>query len=334
MSWDEIKRELLKYPNVVGVSQKLAPKIVKGKETEVQAVRVYVKRKLPLSALRPEDVIPREIEGVPTDVVEAEFFAYQPRTAKLRPFGLGVSVAQRNVSAGTSGLFVKWRGKLCVLSNAHVLHPNPFHVLGPKAKEVTQPGPYDFPEPFNMKYLREMEVGEYAGHVKLLDESEHVHLWHYVVNLLFALLRVPARYPLKEYNTVDAAVAYLDDEALAVNKAYSCRVSPDTHRWVGLLFAGNWQGTMYVGCKARNVVKELGVEPVGFEVADIKVGDEVAKEGRTTGYTEGVCFDDAAALRVAYGGLRVAWFEDVFVVRSGKRIAAPGDSGAGVFVRR
>jgi len=72
---DEIRRikeaaeaELLKLPGVTGVD--IGPKIVNGKKTDLMAIRVYVKKKKDV----PQKVaVPKEVEGVPTDVIERRF---------------------------------------------------------------------------------------------------------------------------------------------------------------------------------------------------------------------------------------------------------------------
>ena len=69
---DEIRRikelaepNLLKMHGVTGVD--IGPKIIKGKKTDEMAIRVYVEKKkdVPQKA-----AIPKEINGVPTDVIE------------------------------------------------------------------------------------------------------------------------------------------------------------------------------------------------------------------------------------------------------------------------
>ncbi|MBC7890699.1 MAG: DNA/RNA non-specific endonuclease, partial [Sphingobacteriaceae bacterium] len=87
---------------------------------------------------------------VPTDVIEREFKvefrvvseAVTPaRKNRIDPVVPGVSVANRNVSAGTVGcvVFDRVDGTPYILSNWHVLH-------GPQGRigdEVVQPGPHD-----------------------------------------------------------------------------------------------------------------------------------------------------------------------------------------------
>jgi hypothetical protein len=60
--------KLMKYPNVVGVG--IGEKITGGHPTGRQAIRVYVSRKVPGGILDAHEVLPTQIAGVPTDVVE------------------------------------------------------------------------------------------------------------------------------------------------------------------------------------------------------------------------------------------------------------------------
>jgi len=74
----------------------------------------------------PRNVVPEEIEGVPTDVVEAgtpALLASMPHKPgqKLRPAKPGTSVSHFNVSSGTFGCLVEDDQHKYVLSCAHVL---------------------------------------------------------------------------------------------------------------------------------------------------------------------------------------------------------------------
>lgn len=60
--------DLMAKANVVGVGVGYRQKA--GKRTDLVALVVMVERKLPRSALAPEDILPDEIEGVPVDVQE------------------------------------------------------------------------------------------------------------------------------------------------------------------------------------------------------------------------------------------------------------------------
>jgi len=62
------EEELLSKSNVLGVGVGLRER--GGQRGEQVALVVLVRRKLPAADLAPQDVIPREIDGVPVDVQE------------------------------------------------------------------------------------------------------------------------------------------------------------------------------------------------------------------------------------------------------------------------
>jgi len=64
----EVEAELLKLPGVTGVD--VGYKYVGGKQTDTLAIRVYVEEKKDLPK---EDAIPKQIRGIPTDVIERRF---------------------------------------------------------------------------------------------------------------------------------------------------------------------------------------------------------------------------------------------------------------------
>lgn len=70
LSAARVKHEatLLSYPNVVGVAEGIRTR--RGKPTGDRCLVVYVSRKLPKSKLGASELLPREIDGVPVDVVE------------------------------------------------------------------------------------------------------------------------------------------------------------------------------------------------------------------------------------------------------------------------
>lgn len=63
---DQYTDDLMKKANVIGVGIGLVHR--GGVRTNELAIIVMVRKKLPHKKLKPEDLIPREIEGVPVDV--------------------------------------------------------------------------------------------------------------------------------------------------------------------------------------------------------------------------------------------------------------------------
>ena len=126
--------------NTVGVG--IGEKISDGKQTGVLAVKFLVRMKFAKSDLKSDHVLPKEIDGIPTDVEEVGTFRRfasagtargwaravampNPRT-KFRPAQPGCSIGFQDpgnqfVMAGTFGALVKDKGGLYVLSNNHVL---------------------------------------------------------------------------------------------------------------------------------------------------------------------------------------------------------------------
>jgi hypothetical protein len=143
--------------NVVGVG--IAEKIVDGKPTGMHAVKFFVRLKYLKSELGAKDALPKEIDGIPTDVEEVGTFRRfatrklavtmpNPRT-KIRPAQPGCSVGFQDphnqfVMAGTFGALVKDSGGLYVLSNNHVLADE--NRL-PQGAAIFQPGLLDSGNP-------------------------------------------------------------------------------------------------------------------------------------------------------------------------------------------
>lgn len=158
--------------HAVGVGRK----IVDGVRTDDLAVKIYVVQKLAESAIPPRDLLPSSLDGIPCDVIEspqAFIQAARKKPAKAtravkaagaapvkaaaagctdrrrkeqRPFPAGISVAHRDVTAGTIGYFCRStrpgdnQNDVFILSNNHVLADVNNAVEG---DDVLQPGPAD-----------------------------------------------------------------------------------------------------------------------------------------------------------------------------------------------
>jgi len=72
---EEVETKLLNLPGVTGVD--IGYKYVAGKKTDILAIRVLVKEKKDV----PDDVaVPKEIQGIPTDVIERRFVLHSSQT--------------------------------------------------------------------------------------------------------------------------------------------------------------------------------------------------------------------------------------------------------------
>jgi hypothetical protein len=159
--------------HAVGVGRK----IVRGAPTDELAVRIYVVQKFAESAIPPRDLLPAQLDGIACDVIESPPAFIQPTTrgsrtratpalpedlippvivaasnctddrrTRQRAFGAGISVAHRDVTAGTIGYFCRSTrpsdnpNAVYILSNNHVLaNVN----QGVQGDEILQPGPAD-----------------------------------------------------------------------------------------------------------------------------------------------------------------------------------------------
>lgn len=140
----QFQLELLAKANVVGVA--IGYKDSKGEPTDELAVVALVQRKMPIAALSADDVIPKEVDGAKTDVLEIGYVTAQaannPRDRWRPLIPAGVSIAHPLVTAGTLGALVNDNatGELLLLSNNHVMaNSNDAFENDP----ILQPGPTD-----------------------------------------------------------------------------------------------------------------------------------------------------------------------------------------------
>lgn len=159
---DVTKKEqdnLLSKQNVVGVAT--ANKIKAGKDTGELCVSIFVTQKLDKKDVGSKDMIPQNIGGISTDVIETgeimaghgegmsmkEELGIESLKKRIRPAMGGFSVGHYKITAGTIGTCVYDLDPLpnipqryYILSNNHVLaNSNNAHIGDP----ILQPGPYD-----------------------------------------------------------------------------------------------------------------------------------------------------------------------------------------------
>ena len=145
--------------NVLGVGY--GTKVTVGAAVHGQiAVRVYVRAKLPRADLSASEIVPPDINGVPTDVI-----AVGDIEATARPVPCGVSVGHVSVTAGTLAcLVVKTgaeKGARYILSNNHILA----NVNGAGIGDlILAPGPLDGGDPTDpLARLTEFQPLSFSG---------------------------------------------------------------------------------------------------------------------------------------------------------------------------
>ena len=101
---------LLGRHNVVAVG--MGYKKIAGKTTTELGIVCSVTEKIVETKLSPQDIIPKRINGITTDVVQSGVIrARQAPTERFRPAPGGVSIGHRDITAGTLGCLVKRNGQ-------------------------------------------------------------------------------------------------------------------------------------------------------------------------------------------------------------------------------
>lgn len=151
------EEELLALENVVGVAAAL--KMTRGKPTKKWSLVVLVEEKRKEADVPKGSMVPGQVEGVPTDVVEVGTIEPLVFNTKVRPALPGFSIGHHNITAGTFGCLVRdirrcWCGlekdrgparhecpsDYLILSNNHVLAATNQAEVGDL---ILQPGPFD-----------------------------------------------------------------------------------------------------------------------------------------------------------------------------------------------
>lgn len=148
---EEVKHDLLARENVVAVG--VGEKQEGGAATGEQSIVVFVEKKLPEGTLSPAALVPKDIDGVKTDVIEVgklrpmseieapEATKVSDHRKKRRPICGGISAIQSQGTACTLAAIVYKNGKKYALQNAHCALP---HWEGIKKGEpILQPSPND-----------------------------------------------------------------------------------------------------------------------------------------------------------------------------------------------
>ncbi|MFZ5634621.1 MAG: hypothetical protein ACOY40_17475 [Bacillota bacterium] len=282
----------LNKKNVVGVG--VGMKKVGMERTEQPSIVVFVEKKLKEEDLPREHIIPKKINGVPTDVIEiGRVRLLDSRTGKQRPARPGMSIGHYKVTAGTFGAVVKDKktGEPLILSNNHILANATDGRDGRAAPgdPIFQPGVYDGGNVQDkiaellrfvplLRSVKEADCPVAAGAARAGSMLVHVIKPNYD-------LRFVKHY--RGSNIIDAAVAR--------------PVSPDV---------------------ISEDILEIGL-PQGTGMAE--VGQTVIKSGRSSGITSGPVSAVDVSLQVELNDSEVGMFSNQVVA---EMVSRGGDSGA------
>ena len=279
-----------RYPNVVGYSLKLKNKVKGGVELPVPSLRIYVSRKLPLEKLRKDEVIPREVEGIPTDIIEVgRLKRLEGFRERYRPSPCGVSTSRADEeAAGTIGWWmVDEDGLLYLMSNNHVWAKENNASPG---DEIIQPGRLDGGDPeedviaelaswididfaggvnkvdvaiaqpyIPQTYTSIMEKGGAAGKRDPQLNEEAVKVGR-TTGVTEGVVKDDSATLQVEYATGTALfedVFIVEGVNVVKNGDSGSPVLGSDMCFLGLLFAGNEEGSLFVACKTSNIEAEL-----------------------------------------------------------------------------
>jgi hypothetical protein len=258
--------------------------------TDTDSLVCSVKEKLDPSMLTQKTMIPKEIDGVPTDVITSKpLQALATLVEPKRPAPGGVSIGHFAITAGTLGCYVTDEdGHKVVLSNNHVMANGNNALIG---DAILQPGIADggiFDEDV-FAYLQDFKEIEFGG-ISDLPTCPIAIAAAKFANF-FARNRHHKLAAFKDApseNHVDCAIA------LPVNSD-----------WVD------------------DRIMDIG-KPVG-PITVPTVGLKIQKHGRTTGYTLGEVLQVGVAAQIQYNPGQTAIFVDQIICGP---ISAGGDSGS------
>ncbi|MCB9453207.1 MAG: hypothetical protein H6672_17380 [Anaerolineaceae bacterium] len=302
------QQALLSKSNVVGVA--VGYKESKGEVTDELAVVTLVQEKKPLAALSAEDMIPKELDGVRTDVFEIGFVralsAVDPK-GRFRPtIPSGVSIGHYKITAGTLGTIVTDRqtGEKLILSNNHVLANSNDALVG---DAILQPGHADGgvnPDDMVARLERWVRIrfpgdpGDTPTPTPTPGGCDAVEFVVAGANVLAALLGSSKR--VSSAPAQQSATASADTPDNEVDCAVAKPIDPSQ-------FTG----------EILNIGMVSGTKPA-------TLGQTIRKMGRTTGFTQSTVNLINATVNVSYGP-GTARFTGQIIAGA---MSAGGDSGS------
>ena len=284
-------KTLLKKHNVLATG--IGYKIIDGQKSPNISIICSVEKKLPKAQISSKDLVPQQVDGVTTDVIETgRIRALNSHLQRHRPAPGGVSIGHRDITAGTLGCIVKKNGQRVILSNNHVLANSNAAQIG---DAILQPGPHDggkFPDDHIANLLEFIPISM-SGGIDLPSDCPIGNRFASVLNLFAAAMGSRTRLQTVRIqagdNLVDAAIAGPLNDA---------DVSDDILD-IGAI-AGMKQGLL---------------------------GMSIQKSGRTTQYTTGTIDQIDVTVDVQYGAGQIARFTDQILAGP---MSQGGDSGSAV----
>ena len=337
----QFQLELLVKANVVGVAVGYSEKL--GEAADELAIVVMVEQKLPIEALSADDLIPRELDGARTDVLEVGVFRAQnsgPRDRWRPTIPGGVTIGHPLVTAGTLGVLVKDRstGQPLILSNNHVLANTNNAMIGDPILQPavtdrgmnpgdivarlerftpllfdgdTMPQPTPNPPPVtNPTPTPNPPVGGGAG----------CDIASVVAELGNALARLNGS-NRRLVVTSEAAAEAVATAAAEAPPALADRIAAQAAIPYNLM-----------DCALARPMNPGMFNPDILNIGRVsgstmpRLGMRVRKHGRTTGYTEGIVDKVNATVKVGYTGGREAYFTNQVLTRAS--MSQGGDSGS------
>ena len=285
---EQYKETILAKPNVVGVGT--GYKVVGGVTTDDLCIMAMVSKKIPRAGLDQDALVPSELDGVGTDVLQVGVLhAHGVRLERTRPLVGGISLGHFKVTAGTLGGVVRDRGsgERFIISNNHVLaNSNDAQIGDP----ILQPGAADGgrADDDTVAHLEKFRPIRFNVGPTTCGVAKGFEKFGNAMAALFG-----SKHKVKTY-FADPEASNIMDAALA--RPVSDEILSDEILDIGIL-----SGT-----------------------TSAKLGQSVRKSGRTTGYTMGSVVILDATVDIQYGE-RVARYERQIVTDG---MSNPGDSGS------
>jgi hypothetical protein len=360
---ERVKRKyepfLLQLRNVVGVS--VGPKIIQGVQTTQPCIKVYVKRKVNEATLWPDQVIPKKLDGYPTDVEEIGSPRFLPQAPQVEAVSAraisssqllrllrlyeAILLAIRNVvgiGIGNKDSSGQPAGQRCVKVYVDKKYPrrqlldndlipqklSDPKVLGEQAvetdvEEVGQLVPTGY-----VVRRRPAPGGASIGHHAGTAGTLGCLVRDAQTG---ALLLLSSNHVLANGDALGSSRAKQGDAivqpAIADGGSLPGDILAELERWIPIDFSNKGNLVDAAVAKPRNeqdVVGEIAELGLPLGVVGPRLGMQVEKMGRTTGKTQGRIIDAHATIRIFHGS-RVALFRDQILTTP---MAETGDSGA------